>query len=140
MKHQNYILPFFNIGAGIYLVYGRILHLARQLSLCQAPEDEDTEGASNGQLAPEMVADILEELQANTQQLIDLLQSMPTPTIRERLDFICTLDFKCVNLMCLLEPSKRALMNDHTDSNHPLNEHCREYAPASREPSFVSDE
>ncbi len=87
MTHQNYTLLFF-IGAGVYLVYGRILHLARQLSLCQAPEDEDTEGASNGQLAPEMVADILEELQANTQQLIDLLQSMPTPTIRERLGFI----------------------------------------------------
>ncbi len=82
-------------------MYGRILHLARQLSLCQAPEDEDTEGASNGQLAPEMVADILEELQANTQQLIDLLQSMHTPTIRERLDFMSALDFKCVYLVHL---------------------------------------
>lgn len=75
----------FEKGAEVYVVYSRILSLAYQLALCNKTEEERIE--RDGYLETSQVrdiSDILEDLLANAQQLVDLLQSMPTPTFRDR--------------------------------------------------------
>nr|CDS27270.2 nuclear pore complex protein Nup98 Nup96 [Hymenolepis microstoma] len=75
----------FEKGVEVYVVYARILSLVYQLSLCNKTEEERMEGDSymeDSQMRD--ISDILEDLLANAQQLVDLLQSMPTPTVRDR--------------------------------------------------------
>ncbi|KAM7537618.1 hypothetical protein Aperf_G00000065908 [Anoplocephala perfoliata] len=78
----------FETGAGVYMVYARILSLAYQLALCNKTEEEKSErvgyiGVSHTAPMGD-ISDILKDLLANTQELVDLLQRMPTPTIRDR--------------------------------------------------------
>ncbi|VDN95880.1 unnamed protein product [Rodentolepis nana] len=75
----------FERGAEVYVVYARILSLAYQLSLCNKTDEERMESDSymDGNRVRD-ISDILEDLLANAQQLVDLLQSMPTPTVRDR--------------------------------------------------------
>lgn len=91
----------FETGAGVYMVYARILSLAYQLALCHKTEEKKSErdGYVEVSSAAHMgdVSDILEDLLANTQELIGLLQTMPTPTIRDRfVDYLPYL-FNCLS-------------------------------------------
>uniref|UniRef100_A0A5K3FMZ1 Nuclear pore complex protein Nup98-Nup96 n=2 Tax=Mesocestoides corti TaxID=53468 RepID=A0A5K3FMZ1_MESCO len=79
----------FDLGAGIYLMYGRILHLAHRLNLCKnggiGAADEDCREDTKTEASPSTVSEILADLQASAQHMVDLLQSMPTHSIQERI-------------------------------------------------------
>lgn len=72
----------------MYLAYARILHLVVQLAPSNRVESEEFEKGINVEASPiastTTISGTLSDLQANIHRLVGLLQSMPTPSIRDR--------------------------------------------------------
>ncbi|KAL5110459.1 Nuclear pore complex protein Nup98-Nup96 [Taenia crassiceps] len=81
---QESLPAAFDSGAGVYLAYARILHLVDQLAPSNRAEGEEFEEDVDMEASPIAPASTLLDLQANMHQIIGLLQSMPTPSIRDR--------------------------------------------------------
>lgn len=75
-------------GARVYLVFAKVLHLANLLTVHRRVEIEEIEKNGNRGVGHDTysntISDTLGEMQNYTQQLVGLLQSVPTPSIRAR--------------------------------------------------------
>ncbi|KAL5961216.1 Nuclear pore complex protein Nup98-Nup96 [Taenia solium] len=85
---QESLPTAFETGAGVYLAYARILHLVGQLAPSNRVEGEEIERDVNVEASPigptSTTSETLLDLQANMHRLVGLLQSMPTPSVRDR--------------------------------------------------------
>nr|CDS17585.1 nuclear pore complex protein Nup98 Nup96 [Echinococcus granulosus] len=85
---QESLPTSFDSGAGVYLAYARVLHLVCQLASSNRVEGEGFEEDAIVEVRPDTpacaISGTLVDLQANIHQLVGLLQSMATPSIRDR--------------------------------------------------------